>query len=170
MRFLHKKGIKFPLLLILLFLLSIKPYNWYCASSGSCSAINLLNYLPHKKGTTQVTLEFKTRNPYPNVLFELDSNQDFQIKTLTGTKNTIKYRVKNNSKDTIIFRPKLVTEPTWLVKYIERESCLCHQEYELKPQEEEILEANLRISVDIEEDEIFLENPQRVLTIRYDMK
>ena len=170
MRFLHKKGIKFPLLLMLLFLLSIKPYNWYCASSGSCSAINLLNYLPHKKGTTQVTLEFKTRNPYPNIFFELDNGQDFRVNTVPGTKNTIKYLVKNNSKDTIIFRPKLVTEPKWLADYIERESCLCHQEYELAPGEEEILEANLRISADIEEDEIFLEDPSRLLTIRYDIK
>lgn len=171
MKLFLRRILKSPILLIILFLLSIKPYNWYCASSGSCPTFNLGNLLPHKKGNIDINLKFETRNPYKDVIFRLADHQESEITAIAGVQYNIRYYVRNNSKNAIVFRPNLHIDPDWVLEYIDRENCLCHQEYELEKGEERILESQFRIDSDIDEELKYdSEHDASTFTIRYDIR
>lgn len=127
-------------LLLIIGIIIIKPYNIYCSTTGKCSGINLIEFIPDnkfKEGIGSYHLEFINLNP--NI--HLDISSDFlELSTVSGRKNVVTYTIKNISKTDkdVKFKLKFKTDPSYEIKRIKVHECLCNKTYKLKPGREMI--------------------------------
>jgi cytochrome c oxidase assembly protein Cox11 len=111
---------------------AIQPYNWYCGITQSCDSFSLYDLAPFQEGTIPVEVFFEIKSYSSKLAFE---PLEPSITTVSNKKNIVTYRVKNLSKDTIRFRPKLVVTPKYFEDGIVTYECLCSHLYKLKPKE-----------------------------------
>ena len=97
--------IVYTFLLFLLFLVSLRPYNWICQTTNACHKFYLSDLIPRFEGEDIININFEIINTRDDVDFIIDGYDT--ISTVSERKNTVSYRVKNLSDKIIYFRPKL---------------------------------------------------------------
>lgn len=157
--FLYSFGIFFILFV------ALQPFNWFCQISRKCQKVYLLDLIPSFEGDTKINVVLEIKNFRKDLEFIV--NDVDTITTVSGRKNTVNYKVKNNSNRVIKFKPKFYTEPKSLSKYINSRDCLCFEEYKLQKGEELDLQASFRIDADVEKDGDFTGLENNTIVVGY---
>lgn len=117
-------------LIIFVFFVATKPYNWFCKSSGKCTELNFGNIFKEKEGTTPISIALTAVSRNNEIEFSVLEPK--LINSVSSRKNIVSYHIANLSDKAVKFRPKLSVFPAEYEKYIERGECLCHQDIQLK--------------------------------------
>jgi cytochrome c oxidase assembly protein Cox11 len=141
--------------ILLIALLLIKPFNFFCNLSSKCHPIILSYYLPTKKGTQNFEVNFEAKNHLSSVEFKALS-QKTMIRT--GQNITIIFTAKNLSNYPIKIRPEYFIEPENANKYITRYECLCLKEHTIMVGQEIQMPFRIKIDPEIEKDQYFTKN------------
>jgi cytochrome c oxidase assembly protein Cox11 len=158
----------YSFLTLILCIIAARPYNWFCEFSGKCQKFYFSDLLPDFEGNTPINIVLETENNNKNLEFIVDGYDT--IRTVSGRKNVVNYRVKNNSDNSIKFKPQLYILPENFDKYVKRLDCLCFEEHLVGKGKEIKLQASFKIDSDIESDKLFKEDPKQVVTIGYRIK
>ena len=129
---LSKYFIRFLTISLLIFLV-LKPYNWFCNYSQKCQPIYLSELLPTFEGKKPITIIPQAKNYNKYLEFESLTKS---FRTVSGRKNTIKFKVKNLTQSYVKFRPEFYINPQDYDYYIIRQNCLCFEEITLQKDEE----------------------------------
>ncbi len=134
-------------LILLLFFVLAQPYNIFCNLTKKCEALYLSSLLPVREGKEPI-----------NIVYEVNSRRgdmDFipvekELETVTGRKNIVHYKVTNVAKHLIRFRPIFYVKPDKVLRFIDRNDCICYHEYKLKKGETIELKLEYRINSDFD--------------------
>lgn len=156
------KFVTYSLAVILIALLLIKPFNYFCSLTSKCSSLILSYYLPTKKGKHDFEINLLAQNQLPDVEFRVITPK---IKLNSGQSATIIYTAKNLTNHKIKIRPGYFIEPEDADDYIERYECLCFKEHILAPNQEIQMPFRFKIDPKIDDNQYFYKN--NIITIGY---
>lgn len=140
----------YSIALFLLIVIALKPYNWFCQTSGKCQKIYVSDLFPTFEGDNEINLILEAKSHNPDLDFMIMGYDT--ISTVSGRKNVVKYKIKNLSNKRMVFRPKFHVEPKQFEKYVNRSDCLCFEDYALDANDEINLQAAFSIDSDIDKD------------------
>jgi cytochrome c oxidase assembly protein Cox11 len=143
------------LAVLLIALLLIKPFNFFCSLSSKCHPIILSYYLPTKKGTQNFEVNFEANNQLSTIEFKALSQK---IMIRTGQNTTAIFTAKNLSNYPIKIRPEYFIEPENANQYITRYECLCFKEHIIAAGQEIQMPFRIKIDPEIEKDQYFIKN------------
>lgn len=142
MHTLFRLSIRLALVALLLYI-CIKPYNWFCNFTDKCLPFYISDLSQKREVGDPFDVFFEVKNYNDELSFDSDSPV---MQTVFNRKSTMFFYAKNNTLQTISFRPELVIEPVALRKYIRTYECPCSRKYTLKPGES--VKVNFEFSVD----------------------
>ncbi len=153
----------FVLIFCVLLPVALRPYNWFCQSSGKCQKIYLSDFLPSFEGSTKIKINLEAISYRKDLTFMVYGYDT--ITTVSGRKNVVNYKVKNLSNRDMSFRPKFTVTPQDVEGLVKRRDCLCFEEHIIKKGEELNLQSSFEL--ESEADDYFLQEKGDVLTISY---
>ncbi len=130
-----------------LIFLSVQLFNRFCFFSYKCRPFYFSRYLPRVEGKEKIEMFFKVESHRPNLDFYTLTDK---IVTVPNRVHSVVFVAKNTSGKEMKIRPILKVNPTEFKKYLERISCLCAQEYSLKPGQIAHLEMEFFVNSKIE--------------------
>ena len=127
----------------------IQPYNWFCQLTSKCNTFHLSYYIPKKEGTREFVVGFEAENYDREVNFFAEPRK---VRTVSGRKHTVIYKIQNNSRKYRKIRPKMSIHPKKYEKYFIRHECLCFKSYTIVAGGSLDLKLEFEIDNDIEAD------------------
>ncbi|MBU6339190.1 MAG: cytochrome c oxidase assembly protein [Rickettsiales bacterium] len=155
----------YSFLIFILCLIATRPYNWFCEFSGKCQKFYLSDLIPDFEGSTPINIVLTAESNNKKLEFIVDGYDT--IRTVSGRKNVVNYRVKNLSNDAVKFRPQFHISPDNFEEYVKRIDCLCFEDHIISKGKEMSLQASFKIDSDIESDKSFKEDQKQVISIGY---
>jgi cytochrome c oxidase assembly protein subunit 11 len=140
---------------LLIALLLIKPFNFFCNLSSKCSPIILSYYFPAKKGSQNFEINFEAQNQLSTIEFKVLNSK---IILKTGQNATIIFTAKNLTNHQIKIRPEYFITPENADQYITRYECLCFKEHIIAAGQEVQMPFRIKIDPAIEKDQYFSKN------------
>lgn len=110
------------ILVIFVIIILIQPFNLFCQTTGACSPFFISYYLPKIGDDFEIKAIFEVTSYKKDLEISIDKTY---LETSTNEKILVTYKVKNNSKNFIKFKPELVVEPKYVEKYLVRYQCPC---------------------------------------------
>ncbi len=137
---------------LLITLLLIKPFNFFCSLSSKCSPIILSYYLPTQKGHKDFEVNFEAQNQLSTLEFKV-LNPKAVMKA--GQNITVIFTAKNLTNQEITIRPEYFIDPQNTDQYLTRYECLCFKEHIMPAGQEIQMPFRIKIDPEIEKDPYF---------------